>query len=390
MKRLLSFMVLFIFCVSLSCLCTKEDVQSEDNGKIFEAKLMKYQLEDVPIINIKSASGKYSITFADNSDLSISSENSRLLIISEKGVWVNNGNETTVPVSSSSVESYLEQFYNEFDAILMIIEGYTDWSFFFRDGMKITIKKELFSFDADSIMRSVNHRGFSNKVPENTLPAFRMSRLKGFKFVETDVRFTSDGIPVLLHDKTVDRTSNGTGDLSSMTFEQVRSLDFGKWKSKSYEGTLIPSLDEFLDLCAEIGLEPNIELKEGTREQILEIVQKVEQYGLKDKASYISFSLSFLKYIVDFNPSARVGLITRTVDQELLQRAQGLKTDFNEVYIGSSDYGPEAVALCKNAGIPLSVWVINKEDDILSLPDYISGVTSDLLHAGRVIYLSKK
>ena len=78
---------------------------------------------------------------------------------------------------------------------------------------------------------SVNHRGYSAIAPENTLPAYRLSKEKGFRYVETDVSFTSDGVPVLLHDASIDRTSDGTGKIAEMTFEQVRQYDFGSWKS---------------------------------------------------------------------------------------------------------------------------------------------------------------
>ncbi len=63
--------------------------------------------------------------------------------------------------------------------------------------------------------------------PENTLAGIRRAKVEGASAVEVDLAFTKDGIPVLLHDKTVDRTSNGSGKLSELTFEEVRKLDFG-------------------------------------------------------------------------------------------------------------------------------------------------------------------
>lgn len=70
----------------------------------------------------------------------------------------------------------------------------------------------------------ISHRG---GYPENTFSAIRLSKKRGFKIVEVDVEYTKDGYPVLLHDVTVDRTSNGTGHIRDMTFAQVRELDFG-------------------------------------------------------------------------------------------------------------------------------------------------------------------
>ena len=75
------------------------------------------------------------------------------------------------------------------------------------------------SIDYNKTMISVNHRGYSTVAPENTLPAYKLSKKMGFDYVETDVCFTSDNIPVLLHDGTIDRTSNGSGDIDNMTFE---------------------------------------------------------------------------------------------------------------------------------------------------------------------------
>ena len=87
-----------------------------------------------------------------------------------------------------------------------------------------------YKISVDGVM-SINHRGYSAEAPENTLAAFRMSKEMGFDAVECDVRFTKDGVPVLLHDEKVDRTSNGKGKIGDLTLEQVRKLDFGSWKS---------------------------------------------------------------------------------------------------------------------------------------------------------------
>lgn len=109
-------------------------------------------------------------------------------------------------------------------------------------------------------IRAVNHRGYCTEAPENTLSAFRLSKKMGFRYVECDVSFTSDTVPVLLHDSTVDRTSNGSGNISAMTLEQVKALDFGSWKSAEYAGEKIPTFEEFMLLCKQIGLHPYIEI----------------------------------------------------------------------------------------------------------------------------------
>ena len=272
------------------------------------------------------------------------------------------------------------------DSILGLYEGYTDWTFCFGEHKSIKLTKTIFSYDPDSIMKGINHRGFCLDAPENTLESYRLSRLKGFKFVETDIRFTADGKAVLLHDSTIDRTSNGHGEIKDITFEEVRSYDFGSWKSSEYLGAQIPTLEEFLSLCVDIGLEPNLELKAGSKEQIANVVDMVERFGLSDKVTYISFSINLLKIVLNCYPQARVGYLRNTIDDKVISNALSLCTTENYVYIGSSTYCEEAVSLCRSALIPLSVWVIDSKALILALPDYVSSVSSNSLHAGRVIY----
>ena len=109
--------------------------------------------------------------------------------------------------------------------------------------------------------RDVNHRGYCTIAPENTLPAFALSKEKGFKIIETDLFYSKDGVPVLIHDASVDRTSNGKGDVDKLTYEQLRTLDFGSWKSELYAGTVIPNLEEFVSFCKDNEMKMYLELK---------------------------------------------------------------------------------------------------------------------------------
>lgn len=92
-----------------------------------------------------------------------------------------------------------------------------------------------------------SHRGVNSTHPENTLPAFAEAIRLGAAMVEFDVWQTKDGHLVILHDATVDRTTNGKGKVSEMTFEEVRALDAGIKKSEKFAGTKIPTFDETVD-----------------------------------------------------------------------------------------------------------------------------------------------
>jgi glycerophosphoryl diester phosphodiesterase len=95
-------------------------------------------------------------------------------------------------------------------------------------------------------LRVGGHRGASAIAPENTYAAFEEAAAQGAVYTETDIRQTADGELVLVHDPTLDRTSDGRGPVSSMALAEVRALDAGRWFGKEFEGQSIPELPAFL------------------------------------------------------------------------------------------------------------------------------------------------
>ena len=246
-------------------------------------------------------------------------------------------------------------------------------------------------YKTNFMVKSVNHRGYNVAAPENTLSAFKLSARNRFDYVECDVSFTSDNIPVLLHDATIDRTSDGSGNISTLTFEQVRSYDFGSWYHEDFAGEKIPSFEEFIILCKKLGLHPYIEIKSSanyTQAQIGILVDVVKRYGMKGNVTYISFDAKYLGYVKNLDSEARLGYVMDDVTEAAIATAKGLQTGTNEVFIdaGFGRLTNETVNLCINADLPLEVWTVNSESSIASMPPYISGVTSDSVHAGRTLY----
>lgn len=254
---------------------------------------------------------------------------------------------------------------------------------------KLSTESKVESVGGISTMNDVAHRGYAAEAPENTLAAYRLAKKKGFTFVECDVSFTSDGVAVLLHDDTIDRTSNGTGKIKSLTFAEVRELDFGSWKSAEYAGEKIPTFEEFLLLCKRLGLHPYIELKEGNEAQIKGLVETAKLYGMKGKVTWISFVVDFLWWVQSVDPKARMGLVVSTVNNEAINKVeQKMKTGQNDVFIDCAvdNATADAVRLCADADLPLEVWTVDDENTVRSLCPYISGVTSNRLLASKVIY----
>ena len=242
-----------------------------------------------------------------------------------------------------------------------------------------------------SVIESINHRGYRTVAPENTLPAYILSKKMGFDYVETDIGKTSDGVFVLLHNASIDGTSNGTGQIANMTFEQVRQYDFGARSGNEYIGTKIPSLDEFLELCRNIALHPYLELKNTTtftQEDIDKIVSMVEDYGMRGNVTYISFSVEHLEKVKNADPSARLCYLQATYTSDVLTVCRNLKTDANEVFYECSytNLTQEICDILRANHIPVGVYTVNSKEALRLLPKYVTKVTSDNLIASKVFY----
>ena len=254
------------------------------------------------------------------------------------------------------------------------------------EGTKYNDSKEL--EQRDEYISSTAHRGFSYRGPENTLAAYRMARKYGFKKAECDVKFTKDNVPVLLHDDTIDRTSNGTGTITNMTFEEVRQYDFGSWKGKEFIGEKIPTFEEFIALCKELNLHPYIELKSNVNaEQAQMLVDIVNKYDYLSDVSWISFDFNSLKEIGKIDEEARLGYTQSSITTTVINNCGLLKNRFNEVYVNVANSSVNATTskMVKDAGFPLEVWTVNSIDDLLNLDPYVTGIASDWINASYVL-----
>ena len=239
----------------------------------------------------------------------------------------------------------------------------------------------------DREIKSIAHRGFSSTAPENTLPAYILAKEKGFSYVECDIAFTKDGIAVLLHDATIDRTSDGSGNIIDLTYEELLQYDFGSWKGSKYAGTKIPTFEEFIALCKELGLHPYIEIKNDatyTQEQVQSLVNIVEEYGMEDNCTWISFNITYLEYVKNVDDTARLGYVSsKTITQSMINSVKALQTDKNEVFLDISYnmLNENNVMLAMANGLALETWTVDNTNDIKLRPKYISGYTSNKLIA---------
>jgi glycerophosphoryl diester phosphodiesterase len=109
--------------------------------------------------------------------------------------------------------------------------------------------------------RWIAHRGAGKRAPENTLAAFKLGAQHGYRMFECDVKLSADGVPFLLHDATLERTTNGTGTAGQQPWSQLGSLDAGRWHSAAFAGEPLPTLAALAQLCIQEGWLLNIEIK---------------------------------------------------------------------------------------------------------------------------------
>lgn len=262
---------------------------------------------------------------------------------------------------------------------------------------------EIGSAAPNYFIYSINHRGYSTDAPENTLPAFKLSKERGFWYVETDVQFTSDDVPVLLHDTTINRTArnsdgtaiSGTVAINSITYTQALTYDFGIWKGAQYAGTKIPSFREFILLCKQLSIHPFIELKNGsewTQAHTESVANIIKEVGMENNVSFISFSKDALNLMSAIFPKARLGLgliggYSTSSINTLITNALSLQTVNNDVCV-TVDYESmtnEYYGLLKASCVNPILWTVNTESVALNMDDSVVGVLSDYINAGQII-----
>lgn len=202
------------------------------------------------------------------------------------------------------------------------------------------------------------HRGFSSKYPENTMLAFEKAIEVGAHGIEFDVQVTKDGKLVIIHDETIDRTSNGKGKVKDFTYEELLKFDFSVNYNEQEEPQRIPLLSEYFELVKDIDIISNIELKnsvyeyEGIEEKVYDLVG---QYKLKNKVIISSFNHESIMRMKAIDESIECGFL---IDSWMLNPGKYTK------YNGIECFHPSAYSLTKEKvqeiqshGVKVNVWL---------------------------------
>lgn len=225
------------------------------------------------------------------------------------------------------------------------------------------------------------HRGARSTAPENTMPAFIRARQLGYKIIETDVRYTSDMVPVLIHDGTINRTARNadgtdlseTINIADITYEQALAYDFGIFKGQEYAGTKIPTLSEFLHWCKATGVTPVIEQKIRNNSEIDLVIDAIIEAGMETNFVSLSQTVGSLSRIYNRLPNGKFVLLNNsTITQEIIDSVSA--SIFIESIAGLyTSYTPELIESCKTANVALYAHDYYKYTDIYATDDYVSG-----------------
>jgi glycerophosphoryl diester phosphodiesterase len=232
-------------------------------------------------------------------------------------------------------------------------------------------------------MLRIGHRGAAGVAPENTIASFRRAVALGAQAVELDVQRTKDGHLVVMHDDTVDRTTDGIGRVADLTLAQIRRLDAGSWKGTEFAGEHVPTLDEVAEaLPPEILL--FVEIKGGAARApgIEEDVLRFIARGAGDRVRASSFDHRVLARLRALDRDIGLGALFECLPADPVALAWGcgataLHPSFGYVV-------PELVAAAHAKGIEVHTWTVNDPDDIARIRAMrVDGIFSD--HPDRLI-----
>lgn len=222
-------------------------------------------------------------------------------------------------------------------------------------------------------MKNFAHRGFSGKYPENTMLAFQKALDEGVDGIELDVQMTGDKELVIIHDESVDRTTDGKGLVASYALEELKKLD----ASYIYRGEMgfnpIPTLREYFELVKDSPIVTNIELKTGINEYTgieEKVYALIKEYHLEDRIIISSFNHYSVMRMKAMAPELVCGFLS---DTWIYEAGRYTKSHGVECYHPSAvQLKKEIVDEAKAEGIVINTWTVNTEEQVREL--YARGV----------------
>jgi glycerophosphoryl diester phosphodiesterase len=225
------------------------------------------------------------------------------------------------------------------------------------------------------------HRGASAYAPMNTLPAFELAVEQGAAGIELDVHRSQDGYPVIVHDFTVDSTTDGSGQVTSMTLAQLKELDAGSWFGEQFRGVRIPTLDEVFEAVGQ-KLYIHVEIKSVSEhtdgvEQV--VADTIDRHGLRERVIVSSFNPLALKRFRDILPDVAIGFLYSAdvpVDTRLMMQQLDLPHEARHPHEELIDV--RYMAWAREQGYWVNTWTVNDPQRAVQLANLgVDGIITD-------------
>lgn len=216
----------------------------------------------------------------------------------------------------------------------------------------------------------IGHRGAMGYRPENTMASFRHGLELGADWVECDVHLTRDGHLVVMHDETLDRTTNGSGPIRAKTLAEIRALDAGSWFGPDYAGERVPTLDELLEWAAVNQVVVDIEIKSTplvSEDRAVEtkLVEVLEKHALAERVIVISFDHGVVKRLKELDGRIATGVLYAGRPLNAVEVARAATAD--AVLPQWAFVTVEDVQAIHAAGLAVAPWATSDPDALRKL-----------------------
>lgn len=203
----------------------------------------------------------------------------------------------------------------------------------------------------------VAHRGFSAVAPENSSAAFVEAGKAEFFAAECDIQLSKDNVWVVNHNKTIDKMTDGEGNIRDMTYDEISqySVDGGHYSEK-YTGQKLITLDDYLAICDEYEIIPQIEVKEGNYNCLESILESLDKYDVRETAIIISFDGVILEKIRNLDENIELWYLTHEITEDQMQLA---KLNNYALAFNCRKYDAETLKKAQDENIKLTSWTVD-------------------------------
>jgi len=215
----------------------------------------------------------------------------------------------------------------------------------------------------------IAHRGFSDEAPENSMAAFQKALVAGCDMIEMDVRLSADDVPIVFHDRRLQRTSSGSGPINKKHSRQLMSIDNGSWFSPKFSRERIPKLSDVLPLARK-GVRLNIEIKPdvvsaGPVSAVELVIREIQKAKVQSTTIITSFNHRMVKEVREIDKTIVTGVIYNPMTHFRKSPSTLIRNSYAEIFVCSKfQVTGDVVADTQEAGYQLYIYGVKTGRDV--------------------------